>query len=311
MRNHGALAPAGLCLAVALGAGTDARAADPSGTAIAVVQSTWASGDAGKRVLVATGPVYMGDVIRTSARGEAQIRFADDTRLVVGPNSSMTVDAFVFDNSGKARQVTLNAVRGAFRFITGSSRKSAYSIKTPTATIGVRGTEFDFAVDRRGQLNFALYAGAARICSRGRCTVLSGACSVAVIPRSGALRRLPAGNARTRLLSSFPYVASQARLNRAFRVDTSSCGIRKANVLPGAGSAPAFLRPPIDHVHAARRRRGRRRDDRLDRQDQPQRPHRPNQSRPRQRSQQFVGQRHKQSRRRQQWRQWWRRRERQ
>ncbi len=242
MRDRRAMAPAVLCLAVAMAAGTGAKAADPSGTVVAVVQATQASDAAGTRTLVATGPVYMGDTIRTGAVGEAQIRLADDTRLVVGPNSSMVVDAFVFDRNGKAKDVALNAVRGAFRFITGSSRKSAYKIVTPTATIGVRGTEFDFSVDRGGQLNFALFEGQARICTRaGRCTLLKGACSVAVIPRSGAVRKLPAGNERTSLLrAKFPYIASQRRLNRIFRVDTSSCSVRRANIVPDGGRAPTF-----------------------------------------------------------------------
>ena len=51
----------------------------------------------------------------------------------------MIIAAFVFNNDDTARQVSINAVRGAFRFITGKSSKDAYSITTPTATIGVRG----------------------------------------------------------------------------------------------------------------------------------------------------------------------------
>ena len=51
----------------------------------------------------------------------------------------MVIDAFVFNNDNTARQVSISAVRGAFRFIAGKSSKDAYSITTPTATIGVRG----------------------------------------------------------------------------------------------------------------------------------------------------------------------------
>ncbi len=253
MRHRKATAFALLCTAAILAAGVGAEAADPSGTVVAVVQATRAIGAAGSRMLVTRGPVYMGDTIRTGARGEAQIELADDTRLVVGPNSSMVVDSFVFDSKGKAKDVALNAVRGTFRFITGSSRKSAYKIITPTATIGVRGTEFDFSVDRQGQLNFALFEGQARVCTRSgrRCTVLSGACSVAVFPRSGAVKRLPAGEERTKLLrAKFPYIDLQRRLNRAFRVNTSSCSVRRANLLRGGGPrftervAPDIVAPP-------------------------------------------------------------------
>ena len=110
------------------------------------MQSTFVEGGAGDRMLIVDGPLYMGDVIRTGPSGQAQITLLDNTKLVVGPNSYMTVDAFVFDSNNQAKKVTLNAVRGAFRFLTGTSRKDAYTIKTPTATIGVRGTEFDFSV---------------------------------------------------------------------------------------------------------------------------------------------------------------------
>ena len=60
----------------------------------------------------------------------------------------MVIDAFVFnDQRHGAAQVSINAVKGAFRFITGNSPKDAYSITTPTAMIGVRGTEFDIDVE--------------------------------------------------------------------------------------------------------------------------------------------------------------------
>ena len=69
----------------------------PSGQALAVVQSTSASGPGGKRVLAATKPVFSGDRITTGKSGEVQIRFEDNTRLVVGPNSSVLIDKFVFN----------------------------------------------------------------------------------------------------------------------------------------------------------------------------------------------------------------------
>jgi hypothetical protein len=51
----------------------------------------------------------------------------------------MIIDAFVFADDNTARNISINAVKGAFRFITGKSPKDVYSITTPTATIGVRG----------------------------------------------------------------------------------------------------------------------------------------------------------------------------
>jgi hypothetical protein len=113
--------------------------AQPSGVVLAVVQQSEIDSATGRRVLVQEAAVFSGDRIITGPGGEAQVKFRDDTRLVVGPNSMMTIDAFVFNDDNTARQISINAVRGAFRFITGNSPKDAYSITTPTATIGVRG----------------------------------------------------------------------------------------------------------------------------------------------------------------------------
>lgn len=121
----------------ALGAGV--AAAQPSGLVLAVIQQSEADGTTGKRVLTVTAPVFAGDKIVTGPVGEAQVKFRDNTKLVVGPNSAMVIDAFVFDDNDTARKISINVARGAFRFISGKSPKDAYSITTPTATIGVRG----------------------------------------------------------------------------------------------------------------------------------------------------------------------------
>ena len=113
--------------------------AQPSGIVIAVVQQSEADGETGRRTLFQEAAVFSGDRIITGPSGEAQVRFRDDTKLVVGPNSMMIIDAFVFSDEDTAREISINAVRGAFRFITGNSPKDVYSITTPTATIGVRG----------------------------------------------------------------------------------------------------------------------------------------------------------------------------
>jgi hypothetical protein len=113
--------------------------AQPSGIVIAVVQQARIDGQTGVKTLFPEAPVFSGDEIITDAIGEAQIRFRDNTKLVVGPNSMMVIDAFVFNDDDTARQISISAVRGAFRFISGNSPKDAYSIKTPTATIGIRG----------------------------------------------------------------------------------------------------------------------------------------------------------------------------
>ncbi|MEK6216168.1 MAG: hypothetical protein N2B03_02995, partial [Boseongicola sp.] len=57
-----------------------ATALDPSGTVVASVPSARAKGQTGERILNASSDIFMGDRVITGARGEAQIRLADDTR---------------------------------------------------------------------------------------------------------------------------------------------------------------------------------------------------------------------------------------
>lgn len=129
-----------ICVAVALVAFvSSATLARSDGVVLAVVQQSEVDNATGRRTLMVEAPVYSGDRIITGPTGEAQIRFRDDTRLVVGPNSTMVIDAFVFADDDTARQISINAVKGAFRFIAGNSPKDAYTITTPTSTIGVRG----------------------------------------------------------------------------------------------------------------------------------------------------------------------------
>ena len=160
MRNLGALALGGLaqlCFPLPILAATP-----PSGVAVAVVQQAEANGNGGIRILQQDAPVFSGDTIVTGPVGQAQVRFRDDTRLVVGPNSHLVIDAFVFSGN-TARKLSINALKGAFRFISGKSRHSAYYITTPTATIGVRGTQIDVSVGN----GVVIYSGAAEVCKRG------------------------------------------------------------------------------------------------------------------------------------------------
>src|SRR5262249_12481691 len=56
--------------------------------------------------------------------------------------------------------------QGAFRFITGAGTHEGYQIDTPVATISVRGTAFDVAIDSDGEMAVAMIDGEVQVCSR-------------------------------------------------------------------------------------------------------------------------------------------------
>lgn len=183
-----------------------AFALDPSGTTVAVIQATSATGPGGSRTLEPQRPVYSGDRINTGASGEAQIRFVDETRLVVGPNSSLVIDKFVFAANQTAVDVSMRAVRGAFRFISGGSPSQAYTIRTPSATLGVRGTRFDVAIGRNGETGLVVFSGAVQMCGRtGRCILVDEACGAAIALPNGRVSPVTSQEDKTqRIREQFP-----------------------------------------------------------------------------------------------------------
>lgn len=209
-----------LC-AVLVGGATlsgSSAAVEPSGSAVAVVPDASAGGTGGHRVIKIKGPIFMGDVITTDVRGQVDIIFVDDTKFVVGGNSKVTIDAFVFNANKTAQDVRISAVKGAFRFITGKSPKHSYSISTPTMTIGVRGTAFDLAVRPGGESMIAVHEGGTRVCDRARRCLQVGTGNMVVgEARGGGVHAVPPGADREqRLESFFPLIRSQVGLPPAF-----------------------------------------------------------------------------------------------
>jgi hypothetical protein len=124
---------------VAVFAAGPATALSPSGHVIRVNPAVNATGPGGERLLELENAVFMGDEIVANPNGLAQIKFIDDTRIVVGPNSRLKIDAFVFNPDLTARQVVVTMLKGTFRFISGNSTFGAYTIRTPDMTLGIRG----------------------------------------------------------------------------------------------------------------------------------------------------------------------------
>src|SRR3984893_10134815 len=97
----------------------------------------------GTRALSAGSELFSNETVRTGDASLAQLLFLDETSLSVGARSEVKLDLFVYNPDRKTGNVVLEASRGAFRFVSGSQTPTNYTIKTPLATIGVRGTVVD------------------------------------------------------------------------------------------------------------------------------------------------------------------------
>jgi hypothetical protein len=94
--------------------------------------------------------VFSDEIVKTAEKSVARIVFEDQTKLEIGPLSEVTLDRFVYDPNRSDSEVAISIAKGIARFTTGVLRHDSYTIKTPTATIGVRGTVFNLRTDQRG-----------------------------------------------------------------------------------------------------------------------------------------------------------------
>jgi hypothetical protein len=102
--------------------------------------------------------IEMADAIKTT-QGKVGITFADNTRVQVNENSRLVIDDFVYDPKSKAGKVGLNMALGTVRYASGAiahNNPQSVGVRTPSATISVRGTDFTATVDELGQSTIIL-----------------------------------------------------------------------------------------------------------------------------------------------------------
>jgi hypothetical protein len=115
--------------------------------------------------LTAGDPVFRDERVSTGDDSTAKLIFLDSTNLAIGPISRVTLDRFVYSGGQTGQELGVGLAKGVFRFTTGAFDKKAYTISTPTASIGVRGTVLDIDV-RTAQSRVTLVEGQALFCPR-------------------------------------------------------------------------------------------------------------------------------------------------
>lgn len=94
-------------------------------------------------------PLREGDRLTTSDGASAIIKLEDGTRMTVRPNSEIVLQQYHFKENATDNSMLMQLVRGGFRAVTGLISKgspNAARVQTNTATIGIRGTDFDARV---------------------------------------------------------------------------------------------------------------------------------------------------------------------
>ncbi|MBL8901903.1 MAG: FecR domain-containing protein [Rhizobiales bacterium] len=116
--------------------------------------------------------------------------------------------------------MSIKALRGTFRFITGRSAKGAYSIQTANATIGIRGTGFDFW--SRAQTGVAVLDGSVRLCRNDNCVDLREGCEVGRAS-SNETSKLSGRVKGAAISRNLPFVLNQISLRAAFQLPIQDC----------------------------------------------------------------------------------------
>ena len=109
--------------------------------------------DGGRLVASLSLNIHSYDDVRTG-NGRIEITFNDDSTVKMSPNSKLVIHEFVFDPNPKKSKMAFKVAAGTARFATGKLGlvdKNKIKIRTPTATIGIRGTDFTTTVDEIGR----------------------------------------------------------------------------------------------------------------------------------------------------------------
>ena len=139
-----------------------------------------------------------GDRITTSDGAAAIIKLQDGSRMTLRPDSELIVQQFQFNQGAPDNSMVMQLLRGGFRAVTGLIAKgspNAAKIQTSTATIGIRGTDFDARICgpecKQESSRVTERARPNAVLSSGKLTSAQG--EISATDSSGAKRKLVEG----------------------------------------------------------------------------------------------------------------------
>ena len=224
--------------------------AEPIGAAVRIVNKVTGEIDQRQRALKANDPVNQNEAIEVAADSLGELKLNDDTKLALGPGSRMVLDKFVYDPAPSTGTVSVNLLTGAFRFITGLSRKGNYELRTPSASITVRGTVFDVYVDGAGGTWLLLLEGSVRVCNAAnQCADVDNPCGVVHITATGALDGPLGWPAQTRPINfatAFPFVVTPPSIDATPLFTRTAVELNQCAKKPATQQAQA----PAQHTDA-------------------------------------------------------------
>ncbi len=125
------------------------------------------SADGKTRVLQKGSPVNSGETLMTTKGARADVRFSDNSMVQLRSETQFRIDEYAYVATGTAKldgneRGFFSLLKGGFRTVSGmigKFRRSNYAVVTPTATIGIRGTDYTASLDDRQGLRVSVARG--------------------------------------------------------------------------------------------------------------------------------------------------------
>ncbi len=139
-------------------------ASNAAGQSIAVQGKVEAAPESEKqRALKRGSSFFMTDIVDVGEDGKAQLKFIDGGLVTLVANTKYRITSYEFTD--KKSEVSIELLEGGFRAMTGTIGKTnptQYNVKTPVATIGIRGTIFE-VLFRNGILSVGAISGTIKV----------------------------------------------------------------------------------------------------------------------------------------------------
>ena len=149
--KHAQISPRGRLLLTSLAIGLSLSPAQAEIGQIKTVKGQVAVERKGQVLLGQVGMLLEpSDVLKTGADGAVGLTMRDNSLLSAGPNSILALERFEFDPTTSQGRFDTQLRRGTLAVVSGRIAKQspeAMTVRTPSAVLGVRGTEFVVSVD--------------------------------------------------------------------------------------------------------------------------------------------------------------------
>lgn len=199
--------------------------------------------EATARLLVTGDAVFQNEEIVSGLEGLGFAMFPDQTTLTIAPNSRILLDRYVYDPSRDEGEFTLTVARGALRFVGGRLTKlTDATIRTPSATIGIRGGAAAVEVDDDEGDRVTFIAGEyVRVEADGESLVISRPGGQAVISPQGVLSYVGVANSETTAEIAQRFMSSGDGGAPASRAGGSAGALAAVNSFAPGGVAAAAV----------------------------------------------------------------------